>query len=83
MWSNFWSSPVSKQFRVLETILIFRLNCIQDAENKKALMTAKRIEGAQQIMDQIKRNEEARILEEERKNAEQGKLMKIFMKTNK
>lgn len=36
-------------------------------------MTAKRIEGAQQIMDQIRRNEEARILEEERKNAEQGK----------
>jgi hypothetical protein len=54
-------------------IHFFRLNCIQDAENKKALMTAKRIEGAQQIMDQIKRNEEARILEEERKNAEQGK----------
>ena len=66
---------LTKTFRVLETIwqFFFRLNCIQDAENKKALMTAKRIEGAQQIMDQIKRNEEARILEEERKNAEQGK----------
>jgi len=59
---------------------VHRLNCIQDAENKKALMTAKRIEGAQQIMDQIRRNEEARILEEERKNAEQAALNRYIAK---
>ncbi|CBY18413.1 unnamed protein product [Oikopleura dioica] len=59
---------------------VHRLNCIQDAENKKTLMTAKRIEGAQQIMDQIRRNEEARILEEERKNAEQANVNRYIAK---
>ena len=49
---------------------VHRLNAIKDAEKIESLKAAKRMEGARQIMDQIKSNTEVRILEEEKKNAE-------------
>merc|ERR1719167_2103655 len=59
---------------------VHRLNAIKDAEKIESLKAAKRMEGARQIMDQIKSNTEVRILEEEKKNAESAALHRYIEK---
>ena len=59
---------------------VHRLNAIKDAEEIEKMKGQKRIEGARQIMDQIKTNTVARILEEEKKNAESAALLAYIEK---
>merc|ERR1711970_650685 len=59
---------------------VHRLNAIKDAEEIEKMKGQKRIEGARQIMDQIKTNTVVRILEEEKKNAESAALLAYIEK---
>merc|ERR1711937_173649 len=57
-----------------------RLNAIKEAEKVESCKAAQRMEGARCIMDQIKSNTVARILEEEKKKAESAALHRYIEK---
>merc|ERR1712168_863332 len=59
---------------------VHRLNAIKDGEKIEQMKHEKRIEGARQIMDQIRTNTVTRILEEEKKNAESAALLAYIEK---
>merc|ERR1711973_361770 len=59
---------------------VHRLNAIKEAEKVESCKAAQRMEGARCIMDQIKSNTVARILEEEKKKAESAALHRYIEK---